>query len=91
MDHTLLYTQSLDSAGLIRGGLEWQSQWLKADYSAWISGSTPRGLVEDAQGLSASYPQTMHTGKTLWLYLAPIIRGFTGDARLGGFYFQRQL
>jgi len=90
MDHTLLYTQSLDSAGLIRGGLEWQSQWLKADYSAWISGSTPRGLV-DAQGLSASYPQTMHTGKTLWLYLAPIIRGFTGDARLGGFYFQQQL
>ena len=45
MDHTLLYTQSLDSAGLIRGGFEWQSQWLKADYSAWISGTTPRGLV----------------------------------------------
>ena len=90
MDHTLLYTQSLDSAGLIRGGLEWQSQWLKADYSAWISGTTPRGLV-GSQGLSASYPQTMHTGKTLWLYLAPIIRGFTGDARLGGLYFQQQL
>ena len=90
MDHTLLYTQSLDSAGLIRGGFEWQSQWLKADYSAWISGTTPRGLV-GAQGLAASYPQTMHTGKTLWLYLAPIIRGFTGDARLGGLYLQQQL
>ena len=90
MDHTLLYTQSFDSAGLIRGGFEWQSQWLAADYSAAISGTIPRGLV-GKQGLTASYPQALHTGKTLWLYLAPIAKGFTGDARLGGLYFQQRL
>ena len=89
-DHTLLYTQSFDSAGLIRGGFEWQSQWLAADYSAAISGTIPRGLV-GKQGLTASYPQALHTGKTLWLYLAPIAKGFTGDARLGGLYFQQRL
>lgn len=90
MDHTLLYTHSLDSAGLIRGGLEWQSQWLDPRYAARTVGSSALGFTTQ-DGVATCYNQAFHFGRTRWIYLAPSYKGLTGDVRLGASYSQQQL
>lgn len=90
MDHTLLYTHSFDSAGLLRGGVEWQSQWLNPSYTAKTEGPVPLGFTTH-EGIAAYYKQAMHTGSTRWVYFAPSFNGLTGDVRLGASYSQHQL
>lgn len=84
-DHTLLYTHSFDSAGLLRGGVEWQSQWIDPRYSAQTQGPTPLGFTT-LEGIATNYAEQLHFGRTRWVYLAPIYGGLTGDVRMGSTY-----
>lgn len=90
MDHTLLYTQSLDSAGLLRGGVEWQSQWLDPRYFAQTFGASPLGFTS-RDGIKTHYQESLHFGRSVWIYFAPMYKGLTGDVRLGGAYTANML
>lgn len=90
MDHTLLYTHSFDSAGLLRGGLEWQSQWIGPRYAAKTDGPTPLGFTTH-EGITALYRQSMHLGRTRWMYFAPAYKGLTGDVRMGASFQHHEL
>ena len=90
MDHTVLYTHSFDSLGLLRGGVEWQSQWIDPRYEARTVGGVPLGLATN-EGIAACYNQISHFARSNWVYIAPTYRGLTGDARLGVSYDYRRL